>query len=79
MSWKICFTATFLILILGIGQSISLGRSGVRRNRILNSFNVLFGMVFTASVVMFFPIYSEIFAEEPFWSLKVFLDRKSVV
>lgn len=73
MSWKICFTATFLIMLLGIGISIFLGRSGMRRNGIFNSFNVLFGTLFTASVVMFFPIYNEIFAGEPFWPLKVFL------
>lgn len=73
MSWKICFAIALLVIIAGVGKSVSLGRYGIRRNRILHSFHVLFGSVFVSAAVLFFPIYGEIFAGEPFWPLKMLL------
>ncbi len=73
MSWKICFWAALLIMFLGIRSSAVMGKTGNKRRSILNSFHVLFATVFAAAAVLFLPIYSQIFAGEPFQTIKIFL------
>ncbi|MCI8416879.1 MAG: hypothetical protein HFI33_05155 [Lachnospiraceae bacterium] len=73
MNWEIYFGAALLIIVLGIGKSVSLGKAGNKRRGILNSFHVLFGTVFASAAVLFLPIYNQIFADEPFQYVKVLL------
>lgn len=65
MEWNICFLIALSILILGVVVAI------IKRGD--NAFYMLFGGVFISSVVLFMPIYSEMFQMQAFSVAKTIL------
>lgn len=64
MNWTMYFAFSAGILALAIVSAVSLARVSNQKRRVLNSVNVLVVGVFLSSVVMFLPIYGEVFSAE---------------
>lgn len=73
MEWFVCFGVSLAILIFAVATSCVFIKMKYKRERIWNSFNVLAGGIFLSSVVMFLPIYKQIFSEDKLAGIKTFL------
>ena len=73
MVWKSCFCISLLILLSAIVISIVLTKKEYKRKQILNPFNIFFGGITVSAIVLFIPIYAQMFQSEQFFGAKVFL------
>lgn len=70
--WIFSFTVSLLLLIIGATGFFLSGRV-IRAGKKINAFYWLAIAVFLSAVVMFLPIYGDIFLEEPLRGLKTFI------
>lgn len=73
MGLTICLFVSIGIFIGGIFCSFLLGSAKSKSKSFLNTINILAAGTFLSSVVMFFPIYNEIFLSDQLRHIKVFL------
>lgn len=73
MDWIVCLFLSIGIFIYGTINSFLLSGAKNKEKRFLNPVNMLVISTFISSVVMFFPIYNEIFSEDLFHYSKVLL------
>ena len=73
MRWTICLFLSLAVFLCGAGKALLLRGAKNKGRRFLNPVNTLVISSFLAATVMFFPIYHEIFAEDPLRILKTFL------
>lgn len=73
MAWSICLILATVIFLLAFIFAVGVRKTRYKRGRIRTSFNLIFGGVTIASVVMFLPIYANIFASDKFGGWKTIL------
>lgn len=72
MLFTICFIISFLILVIGSAYSLLSSRKRPLQSPV-NTFQSISISVFCSGVILFIPIYNEIFSGEKFKAIKVFL------
>lgn len=73
MDWVVCLFASISIFIFGIIRSFILGSAKNKSKRVFNIINMLMISTFISAVVIFLPIYNEVFLSDSLHYIKVFL------
>lgn len=73
MDWVVCFFISIIIFIFGIVCSFLSGHSKNKGKQFFNAINILAISTFISAVVMFLPIYNEIFLSDSLRYIKVLL------
>jgi hypothetical protein len=71
MLWTVSYTVSVAVVLAAITAAILLAAGKYKRGRVFTPFNVLFGGLFIAVVLMLVPIYGEMIEAKDFRPLKV--------
>ena len=66
MEWIIRFIVALAILAIGVLKAYSFSKPAKKKSKIVTPFNVVLASVFLSAFVIFYPVYSDIFAGETF-------------